>query len=426
MQESFLHYLWQMQYFSKKDLATTEGESIEVFSQGMLNTNSGPDFSNARIKIGEIAWFGSVEIHLNASTWFDHHHEQDRSYDNVILHVVWHNDKSVSRRDLTPMPTLELRSRVDESLIRSYRQLISSSFAIPCQQSLPSVSSVARISMIDRVMMVRLERKAMEVLKLYEQNDNSWDETFYQLLARNFGFKVNGDPLFQLARLLPLKLLLKQGDKLEHMEALMLGQAGFLESPRGDEHFTMLRREHRLLAQKFSIHDRCMSKSQWRFLRLRPANFPTLRLAQLATLLHRQQSLFSRIIECESVPVLMEMFQCRPSEYWLHHFQFNKKADAHEHMLGASSISNIIINTVVPVLVAYGRQNDQQNLVDRAVQFLQKLPGEENKITRTWNDLGVETNSSFDSQAVIELYNNFCSKKECLNCTIGSSLMRPE
>src|SRR5436190_4111387 len=275
MQESFLHYLWQMQYFNKKDLATTDGESIEVFSQGILNTNSGPDFSNARLKIGAIAWVGSVEIHLNASGWFEHHHDTDRSYDNVILHVVWQNDKSITRHDLTPMPTLELRGRVDESLIRSYRQLISSSFAIPCQRSLPQVNAITRLSMIDKVMMARLERKAIEVLKLYEQNDNSWDETFYQLLSRNFGFKVNGDPFFQLSKLLPLKLLLKQGDKLEHLEALLLGQAGFLDATKGDEHFITLRREHKVLAQKFSIHDKRISKAQWRFLRLRPANFPT-------------------------------------------------------------------------------------------------------------------------------------------------------
>jgi hypothetical protein len=426
MQESFLHYLWQMQYFDKKDLATTEGESIEVFNQGTLNTNSGPDFSNARLKIGDIAWVGSVEIHLNASGWFEHRHELDRSYDNVILHVVWQNDKLVTRHDLTPMPTLELRGRVEESLIRSYRQLISSSFAIPCQRSLPLVSSITRLDMIDKVMMARLERKSLEVLKLYEQNDSNWDETFYQLLTKNFGFKVNSDPFFRLAKLLPLKMLLKHANKLEHLEALLLGQAGFLDAAKGDEYFIMLRREHKLLAQKFSIHEHRMSKAQWRFMRLRPANFPTLRLAQLAALLHRQPSLFSKVMECDHMPSLIEFFQCRPSTYWLHHFQLNKKAGLDEHVLGSASISNIVVNTVVPVLVAYGRQNDQQDLVDRAVDFLRSLPGEENRITRSWNDLGVETNSSFDSQAVIELYNNFCSKKECLNCTIGSSLMRPE
>jgi hypothetical protein len=426
MQESFLHYLWQMQYFDKKNLVTTEGECIEIFNQGILNTDAGPDFSAARLKIGEIAWVGSVEIHLKASDWYEHRHEHDRSYDKVILHVVWHNDREVNRHDLTPMPTLELRGRVEESLVFSYRQLVGSAFAIPCQRSLPQVDSVTRLSMIDRVMMARLERKALEVLKLNEQNDNSWEETFYQLMARNFGFKVNSDPFFQLARLLPLRLLLKQRDKLEHLEALLLGQAGFLDAAKGDEYFTMLRREHKLLAQKFSIYGKRMSKAQWRFLRLRPANFPTLRLAQLAAVLHGQQSLFSKIIEIEDVPSLMALFNCRPSDYWLHHFQFNKKAAFEEHVIGASSIRSMIINTIVPVLVAYGKQTEQQGLVDRAVRILQSLPGEENKITRSWNDLGVETNSSFDSQAVIELYNNFCAKKECLNCSIGSSLMRPE
>ena len=414
-----------MQYFNKRELLTTDGERIEIFNPGILNTDAGPDFLNARVKIGPIAWVGSVEIHLHSSGWVDHHHDQDRSYDNVILHVVWQHDKVIARNDKTPLPTLELRNRVDEALINTYRRLINSSFSIPCQRSLPGVDHLTKLSMLEKALMQRLERKAEEVQTLYKQNRNNWEETFYQLLARNFGFKINAEPFFQLARLLPLKLLLKQADKQEQVEAMLFGQAGFLDASKGDDYYLKLRREHRLLAQKYSLQQNKMSKAQWRFLRLRPANFPSLRLAQLGSILHHRQNIFSAVLECEDVKSLTQLFTVPPSSYWLSHYQFTKKAKSAEHELGRSSIENIIINTVVPVWAAYGKLSDEQSYVDRAVQVLQQLPEEENKITRSWKNIGMTTQTAFDSQALIELYNSFCQQKSCLNCAIGASLMRP-
>ena len=425
MQESFLHYLWQMQYFNKRELLTTAGETIEIFSLGVLNTDAGPDFANARIKIGQIAWVGSVEIHLLSSGWLDHHHDEDRSYDNVVLHVVWRHDKVITRNDKTPLPTLELKGRVDATLINTYRRLINSSFSIPCQRSLPGVDHLTKLSMLEKVLMQRLERKAEEVQTIYKQNRNNWEETFYQLLARNFGFKINAEPFFQLARLLPLKLLLKQADKQDQIEAMLFGQAGFLDASKGDDYYLKLRREHRLLAQKYSLQQKKMSKAQWRFLRLRPANFPSLRLAQLGSILHHHQNIFSAVRECENVTSLLQLFTVPPSYYWLNHYQFTKKSKNEEHALGKPSIENIIINTVVPVWVAYGKLSDEQSYIDRAVQVLQQLPAEENKITRAWKNVGMTTQTSFDSQALIELYNSFCQQKSCLNCAIGASLMRP-
>ena len=414
-----------MQYFNKRELLTTDGERIEIFNPGILNTDAGPDFLNARVKIGPIAWVGSVEIHLHSSGWVDHHHDQDRSYDNVILHVVWQHDKVIARNDKTPLPTLELRNRVDEALINTYRRLINSSFSIPCQRSLQGVDHLTKLSMLEKALMQRLERKAEEVQTLYKQNRNNWEETFYQLLARNFGFKINAEPFFQLARLLPLKLLLKQADKQEQVEAMLFGQAGFLDASKGDDYYLKLRREHRLLAQKYSLQQNKMSKAQWRFLRLRPANFPSLRLAQLGSILHHRQNIFSAVLECEDIKSLIQLFTVPPSSYWLSHYQFTKKAKSAEHELGRSSIENIIINTVVPVWAAYGKLSDEQSYVDRAVQVLQQLPEEENKITRSWKNIGMTTQTAFDSQALIELYNSFCQQKSCLNCAIGASLMRP-
>lgn len=425
MQESFLHYIWQMQYFDKKELRTTRGEKIEIFNAGILNTDAGPDFANARIKIGELDWVGSVEIHTESSAWLDHHHDNDPAYDNVILHVVWNMDKEIVRRDKTLLPTLTLKGRVDESLIKTYRQLINSSFSIPCQRSLPAVNEITRISMLEKALMQRLERKADEVRVLYQQNGNSWEETFYQLLARNFGFKVNAEPFFQLARTLPLKILLKQADKQEQIEALLFGQAGFLEVRKGDEYYLKLQREHRLLMQKYSLQQSKMSKSQWRFLRLRPANFPSLRLAQFGAVIHRRQNLFSEILQNQDRRSLTELFTANPSSYWLSHYQFSKKSKSPVHELGKASIDMLIINTVVPTWVAYGRRIDEQRFIDQALTVLQQLPGEENKIIRTWKDVGFTTRTSFDSQALIELFTNFCQRKSCLDCNIGASLVRP-
>jgi len=425
MHESFLSYIWQLQYFSKKDLRTIDGELIEIFHPGLLNTNSGPDFSNARIKIGSMNWVGNVEIHTLSSEWFTHHHDSNPAYDNVILHLVWQQDRPINRKDKTVLPTLELRRRVDESLIKTYRQLVTSSFSIPCERSIHTVSEMAKLSMLEKVLMERLERKADEVRELYKQNGNSWEETLYQLLARNFGFKINAEPFFQLAKLVPLKIVQKQADKLEQIEALLFGQAGFLEGTKGDEYFIRLQREHRLLIQKYSLHQNKMTKAQWRYLRLRPANFPSLRLAQFGALLHSYQNIFSAILAVEDIKSLVNLFSVSPSSYWLHHYQFFKKTKTAVHELGQSSIENIIINTVIPVWVAYGKINDEQHWIDLAVNILQQLPAEENKITRLWKAIGFATLHSFDSQGLIELYNNFCQQKNCLNCNIGASLIKP-
>jgi hypothetical protein len=425
MHESFIHYLWQMQYFDKQELKTTDGETIEVFTPGTLNADAGPDFSNARVKIGGISWVGTVEVHINSSMWFEHRHDVDGAYDNVILHVVWKHDSEIVRADNTRIPTLEIGNRVDPMLLKSYRQLASSSFAIPCKRSLPAVSDIVRLSMLDKALLLRLERKAAEVLTLYRQNDNDWDETFYQLLARNFGFKLNAEPFFHLARSLPQKLLRKHGDQPEQVEALLFGQAGYLEKSKGDDYYLRLKREHRTLAHKYSILETRMSRSQWKFLRLRPANFPTLRLAQFAALIQARQNIFSEVIASESLKSFVGIFSVPPSSYWFDHYQFGKRSTRATHEFGVSSIENLLINTVCPVMAAFGRHNDNQDHVDRAIQLLQEISPEENRITRSWTDIGLVARSSFDSQALIELYNNFCQRNNCLNCNIGASLVRP-
>ena len=290
MKESFLHYIWQFQYFNKEALVTSDGISLQVFSTGILNSNAGPDFQNAKVKIGDIEWAGSVEIHIKSSEWNDHQHFKDAAYDTVVLHVVWINDKPVLRSDGTSIPTLELKSRVDQALINSYKNLMESSNEIACAKILPIVDSLLIRSMLDSALVQRLETKADLVVEILKRNTHDWEQTTYELLAKNFGFKINSEPFQQLSRSLPYKLLLKHSDNLIQLEALLFGQAGFLEIEPGDEYYILLKREYKILKAKYSLVQR-VKKSQWRFLRLRPANFPTIRIAQFASLIFHSKNL---------------------------------------------------------------------------------------------------------------------------------------
>jgi hypothetical protein len=425
MQESLLHYIWQFQYFDRHDLKTTSGEEVVVFNPGMKNTNAGPDFSNARIRIGNIDWIGHVEIHIHASGWNDHKHHLDKAYENVVLHVVWKEDAAVKHNDNSSIPTLELQGRVDHHLLLRYNTLLNNPEQIPCAQSIEKVRDITRISMLEKALTSRLENKAGNIHSILDKNNNDWEETCYQLLCRNFGFKVNSDPMFELSKSVPYRMLMKHADKPIQVEAMLFGQAGLLEEPFDDEYLQILKREYSLLAQKFGLHHRRMNKAQWRFLRMRPANFPTIRLAQLASLLHQRKNIFSKFIEAQTALELKQMLTVKQSEYWRFHYMFSKSVDEEIPGIGDSSIANIIINTVVPLLVAYGKSKDDQEKVDRAVRMLHDIESEDNNILKKWSALGVESKNAFDSQALIELHNNYCLRRKCLDCAIGSSLIRP-
>ncbi|MFN3839471.1 MAG: DUF2851 family protein [Cyclobacteriaceae bacterium] len=423
MTESFLHYIWQFQYFDKTDLITTEGEVIQVFHPGIKNIHAGPDFSDARIKIGALEWRGSVEIHINATGWVEHHHQTDAAYEKVILHVVWTDDKIIRRGDGSVMPTLVLKNRVDPALWNRYRRLITAGEEIPCSHSLHKISPVITLSMLDRTLLQRLESKAGIVLGLLEKNKNDWDETAYQLLARNFGFKVNAEPFQQLATALPYKVIMKHANRQDQVEALLFGVAGFLENVKEDAYTSALIQEYSVLSRKYNLEQKMLHKTQWRFLRLRPANFPTLRLAQFASFLITSKNLFATLSH-STYKQLKEWLSIEQSDYWKHHYQFGKAVKT-VPSLGAGSIHTILINTVTPLLVAYGRKQDDQQYVDRAVNLLQQIPAEKNSITRLYASLGIDVKTAFDSQALIELYSFFCKKRRCLECSIGASLIKP-
>ena len=434
MSEAFLYFLWQYQYFTKLNLTTTDGESIQVLHPGFRNHDSGPDFFNARLLINDVEWGGTVEMHTKTSDWLTHRHQHDRAYDNVILHVVWQDDRDttgrrVDRPDGTPLPTLELNTLTDATLIDRYALLSDSPDAIPCAGQFRSVQPLRLTSMLDRAMLQRLERKAAGVRAVFETTGGDWEETAYRLLAVNMGFKINADPMAQLSRAVPLKAILKHRDVLLQAEAMLFGTAGLLdvdESQPGtaDDYTAILQREYRFLAVKYQLSDKQVTAHAWKWGRLRPANFPTLRLAQLARLLTKHASLFSLFVGTDNADALLKSLQVTPSDYWQSHYRFGKVAAQPVPALGPNSAGNIVINTVVPLLAAYAHHRGQPAYIDRAIALLEQLPAEKNRLTDGWDALGLGVRTAFDSQASIELYNEFCTVKKCLSCQIGAGLLK--
>lgn len=422
MQEAFLHFVWQHQYFNKADLGTPGGKPVSVIKPGFHNTDSGPDFSEARVKIDALDWRGNVEIHNRSSDWNAHGHTRDKAYDSVILHVVWDHDTEIRRNDGTEIPTLVLKDRVDPALIDKYHQLIHHVHDIPCENQLEQVDRLITRSMLDTASMERLSKKSSEVLSLLEKNGQDWEETTYQLVCKNFGFKTNADQFLGLAERVPFKVLAKHSDKIYQLESLLFGQAGFLEGAQ-DEYSKRLLDEYNFLYHKYQLKPP-LSHHQWKFMRLRPANFPTLRIAQLAGILSGPKGLFSRFLQVNNKSQLSKIFEKSISRYWKDHYLFGKKATANVSPIGTASIENIGINTVAPILVAYGKTIDEQRYVDQAVTLLQELSAESNKKTRLWKKCGLQAQSALDSQGMIQLYDNYCLRKRCLDCKIGVSIVR--
>ncbi|MCF8368968.1 MAG: DUF2851 family protein [Bacteroidales bacterium] len=421
MTEEFISYLWKFRLL-KNNLITTSGEPCKVVETGTHNINAGPDFFNARVLIGDTLWAGNVEIHMLASDWYRHKHHFDNKYDNVILHLVHTEDKSVKRKNGELIPTLEVAGLFDNTLFEIYQGLLASKSWIPCQPFIHNVSRFLINSWIDRVLAERLEIKSKSIFEKLEYNNNDWSETFYQLLARNFGFNTNSVPFELLARSLPLRILTKHKENLFQIEALIYGQAGFLKENLKDEYFQKLKREYLFLEKKYQLKP--IDGSMWHFLRLRPSNFPTLRLAQFAFLVHKSSHLLSKVLENEKIDDLYELFTAEASDFWTTHYTFKKKALKRSKTLGKSAIQLILINTVIPFLFAYGEETFNQQIKDRALRLLDMIPGEVNSQTRKWKELGLNTQTAFNTQALMELKSNYCNSKKCLSCAIGIEVIK--
>jgi hypothetical protein len=416
MTEKLLQFIWQFQYFNRSELHTVEGEPVEILFPGRLNTHQGPDFSDAKIRVGTTLLAGSVELHLRTSDWQRHKHGQDKSYRNVIVHVVLQHDQLFQN----PIPVLELQHRIPSLLLENYTALMNALSFIPCASTIKHTRELTWINWKERLVAERLTRKAATVLEGLEQTGGHWEETFWRLLARNFGIKVNADAFEELARSLPVNLLARQRASIHQLEALLLGQANLLPEP-ADDYTRLLLREYNFLKLKYEL---APINTPMHFLRMRPGNFPTVRLAQLAMLIHSATHLFSDLLEEQDAEKAKAKLQVTANDYWHYHYRPGQLSPYKLKKLGEDMAENIIINTLVPVLFAYGTYHHLEAYKEKAVHWLQQTAAESNTISKGFKTLSVSSKSAFDTQALLELKHGYCDAKRCLDCAVGNFLLK--
>lgn len=421
--EELLHYVWKHKIHPLEPLVTTDGRQVEVLDAGLKNPHAGPDFFNAKLRIEETVWVGNVEVHSLASDWMRHGHQHDEAYNNVILHVVEQADAEVSCANGRLVPQLVLP--IPETVKARYEELLHTDRFPPCYRVVPRLDSLTIHSWLSALQVERLEQKTRAIGSRLQQTGNHWEDVFFITLSRNFGFGVNGDAFEWWATHLPFRAVDKHRDNLLQVEALFLGTAGLLgeQLDHADPYYETLQREFNYLKHKFEL-PHTTPTPPWRLLRLRPGNFPHLRLAQLASLYHREQALFSRAMEATTLDELRQLFRISPSPYWEEHYRFATTSPRTGKQLSQNSLNLIIINTVVPFLYAYGLHKGNEQLCERATQFLESLKPEANYVTRMWQAAGLEAQHAADSQALVQLQTAYCDRKECLRCRFGYEYLR--
>jgi hypothetical protein len=425
MNEELLHYVWKFQLFNLLDLMTTEHESVQVIKSGSQNFDAGPDFFNGQVKIGATLWVGNIEIHTKSSHWFLHKHQFDENYSKIILHVVWEDDQSVVQQNGQKVPTIELKGLIQKSVFDKYDVLQNSRTWIPCESEIGKVDQFTKVQVIERMMIDRLETKSNRLNQILSLTKNDWEASLFQLLAKYFGFKVNAVPFELLATSIDFNIIRKYRNNEKQLLALLFGQAGFLNENLNGNFPQELNREYLFLANKHQLH--ALGQNVWKFMRMRPSNFPTIRIAQFASIFANNLNLFQSILEAESVDQLYDKFKVSAYEYFNSHYQFDIPAAKNEvKYLGKSSVDVILINVVIPLLFNYGRQMADETIQDRALSFLQEIKWEKNAITKKWKDLGMPISTAYDSQALIQLKNENCSNKKCLSCAIGTAILKPD
>ena len=428
--EKLIHYCWKHRLFPLGELKTTGGKVVEIIDAGLHNRNSGPDFFNAKVKIDDTLWVGNVEIHEKASDWFAHGHDHDGHYNNVILHVVGKADTEAMTARGTKPPQLELS--VPQNVREHYKELLEIDQYPPCYQVIPSLSQVMLHSWMNALQIERLEQKTEAIQKRADDCGGSWESAYFITLARSYGFGLNGEAFEAWAKTIPLHAVGHHRDNLFQTEAFFMGQAGLLdleavperyrEAASQDDYFIRLRKEYLYLAHKFSLHP--MDHGMWRFLRLRPQNFPHIRISQLANLYFQRKAGLSQLIECTTLQQMEEILKTRVTPYWETHYTFGSESSKNEKHLSPFSLNLLMINTAIPMLFAYGRHKSSDQLCDRAFDFLDQLKAENNYIVKMWKQCGLTIKSAGDSQALIQLKKEYCDKKDCLRCRIGYEYLK--
>lgn len=422
MDELFLHYVWQFQHFDKSDLKTIDNQSIEVYHAGKHNHDAGPDFTEAKIKLGDLVWAGNVEIHHRSSDWKAHGHDQDAAYQNVVLHVVWQHDMDVLVAG-NPVPTLALADLVDANFLKEYDHFVKASKQLPCQDHLHKVPGLLIKNMFDRALVERLSLKSMGIQGLLDTLQKDWEETTYQVLLEAFGRKTNSAPFKMLARFLPFKIIKKHANNPLDVESLFFGTAGFLNGQQS-EYAGKLENNFKFLSKKYELS--VVPATMWKFSKLRLPNFPTVKLAQLAALLGKVSNLYSTIIQTSDVKDIKSLINLDLPPYWQQHYHFGKKLKRGSNQPGKTFVDHLMINVVVPILYASGKYLDDQSMCDRAIGWLEMLGAENNKTTRKYTAFGLKLDHAGDSQAALHLHESYCSKKRCLTCSIGTHLLKPD
>jgi len=417
MTEKLLQYIWQFRHFNALKLTDTNGEKIEIIKPGVFNTNEGPDFLDARIKINNTEWAGNIELHINTSDWLLHKHSSNPNYKNIILHVVWKNDRDLQ----LSFPTLELEPYVSNILLNRYNDLMQNAQFIACNSQIIDVPYLHMAAWKERLLSERLQQRSLYITSFLNENKYHWEEVFWWMLARNFGIRINADAFEAIAKSIPLNILAKHKNQVQQIEALLMGQAAILDKSFTEDYPNMLRREYEFLQKKYKLQKPHLPLY---YLRMRPANFPTIRLAQLAMLVHQSLHLFSTIREAKDVNEVATHLNVTANDYWHYHYLPGQTVAFKKKTVGTQMIHNILINTVAPMLYAYGFYHNNRSLQDKAIRWLEQIAAEKNSITKGFTTLGIANRNAFDSQALIQLKNEYCNQKHCLNCAIGNWILK--
>ena len=428
--ELLLHYCWKHKMWPLQGLETTDGRVVEVLDPGLHNHNAGPDFFNAKLKIGGTLWVGTVEIHDKSGDWYLHGHDKDAHYNNVVLHVVEMADREVQTQEGNFVPQMVLK--VPDNVRENYEELLRTDAYPPCYRIIPKLTPLLVHSWMAALQTERLEQKTVAIAERAQKAGGSWEDAYFITLARNYGFGINGDAFEEWARHIPLQAVGKHRDDLFQIEAIFLGQAGLLElstipdsyqkDALNEGYFAKLRNEYQYLAHKFSLQP--MDVNLWRFFRLRPQNFPHIRISQLANLYFSRKAGLSDLLECRDVVSFAEMLRTQVTPYWETHYTFGSESVRNAKHLSPFSINLLLINTCIPMMFAYGRHAMREELCDRAFDFLEQLKAENNHIIRMWKEVGLDVKSAGDSQALIQLKREYCDKRDCLRCRIGYEYLK--
>ena len=421
MKEDFLHYVWQYKKFDFSNLTTVSGEMLTITNCGNYLQRTGPDFFNAQIILDNQKWAGNVEIHIKSSDWYLHHHEKDANYDNVILHVVWKHDTPVFRKDNTEIPVLELNKIVSPTVLNHYLSLVSPKSWIYCESQITTIDDFVFQNWKERLFIERLERKYTPIEQLLKETENDWEAVLFCMLAKNFGLNTNGETFLKIAKSIPFSIIRKESAEVWNLESLLFGTADLFPADVEDTYTKDLKKRFEYISQKHQLKKIIIEPVQ--FFKHRPDNFPTIRLAQLAMLYHKQQNLFSKVIVAKTVKELHQLFEITISDYWQTHYQFDRESPKKKSPFSKSFINLLVINTIVPIQFAYAKSQGKE-ASESLLNLLREITAEKNVIIEKFANFGIKAKNAFETQSLLQLKNEYCNQSKCLQCAVGIQLLK--